>query len=147
MAIREVLADFGKQIGMADLALDEGGHCVLAIDSTIVNLEYDEQAEFLLIYALIGRPAGDVAATHEAILRANFPGMGSNGAIFSLRPNDGGVVLSRPLSTASLDPVSFGEVLESFVATAEDWAARLPGLGAAAVPEHVIPPPFGGLRG
>jgi hypothetical protein len=147
MAMHEVLADFGKQIGMADLAFDEGGHCVLAIDTTIVNMEYDEQSEFLLVYALIGRPAGNLGATYEAILRANFPGMGSNGAIFSLRPDDGGVVLSRPISTAALDPVGFGEVLESFVATAEDWTGRLQELGTAAAPNHAAPPPFTGVRG
>lgn len=143
--MQELLAMFGRHIGLAGLAFDERGHCVLGIDDVVVNLEYDQPGGRLLVYGLIGRPEGDLADVYAALLRANYLGMAGTGMSLGLRPDDDGVVLSRWLDAALLDLPAFEAALQAFVDTAEAWTARLAGLGTEASAGHPLPMP-GGLR-
>jgi hypothetical protein len=130
--MQQLLASFGREVGLSDLAFDDEGHCVLGIDDVVVNLEYDQSAGRLLLYSHIGRPSGDLAAVHASLLRASYLGGGTAGLTFGLRPTDDAVVISRWLETAVLDPPMFQAALQVFVDTAEAWTARLPELGTAA---------------
>ena len=140
-----LLAAFGRQVGLDDLAFGEDGHCVLAIDGVIVNLECDERRGLLLIYAALGMPDGDLAAVHAALLHANYLGIETNGMTLALRPQDNMLVMSRWLDTRPLDLQDFEAALQAFVDTAEAWTARLPGLGAGVAAASGSPAP-GALR-
>ena len=122
-----VLQAFGRQIGIDGLAFEDG-HCALAIDRTMINIEHDAPRERLLLYSLIGMPGGDLAAAYGAILRASYLGVETKGPTFGLRPEDGALVLSQFLPVASLDAPTFEAALQNFSVT-EDWTSRLPGLG------------------
>ena len=141
-----VLEAFGRQVGLEGLGFDDDGFCVLAIDDkTVINIEHDAPRERLLLYSLIGTPAGDLAAAYGVILRANYLGVETKGPTFGLRPADGALVLSQFLPLATLDPPSFESALQNFVEVTESWSAGLPKLGVA---ESAAPAsPIGALRG
>jgi hypothetical protein len=143
--LQELLSMFGRFVGLADLAFDEAGHCVLGIDGVVLNLERDATGGRLLIYSLVGRPAGDPATVYAALLRANYLGMDGTGMGFGLRPDDDGVVLSRWLEAATLDLPAFEAALQAFVDTAEAWTVRLAGPADGAPVSQAAPMP-GGLR-
>jgi Tir chaperone protein (CesT) family len=70
--VNQVLAEFGQQIGLEELRLDDNGYAALAFDDVVVNLEYDEDRERLLMSAYLGEPQGDRLQTYELLLDANF---------------------------------------------------------------------------
>ncbi|MFO1058436.1 MAG: type III secretion system chaperone [Dongiaceae bacterium] len=153
-AVQQVIGEFGKSIGIDDLALDAEGYCCLAIDhDLIVNIELDATDGQLVLYSVVGQPGPDRAAVLETLMQANYLGQGTRGAILGLQPGTGAVVLSRALPADRLDLPAFNGALERFVNTAEDWMRRLAGPAAAAdpaaeaaapaAPDFPIPP---GLR-
>ena len=129
---RAVDCRIGRTVGLGDLALDEDGYCALLIDKdSVVNIELDEIGQQVLLYSLIGQPAGDPRATFEQLLRANYLGRGTGGAAFGLQP-EGGIVLSQWLAVPGLDLARLNAILERFVNQVEAWTQRLPQLGEQA---------------
>jgi len=136
-----VLEAFGRQVGI-DLAFEDG-HCALAIDKIVINIEHDRPRDRLLIYSLIGTPGGDLAVAYGAILQANYLGVGTKGPSFGLRPDDSALVLSQFLP-ASVELPVFEATLQNFVEVTEQWTMRLPELGVAEPASS--PSPAGSLR-
>jgi hypothetical protein len=130
--MQQLLASFGREVGLPDLSFDDEGHCVLGIDAVVVNLEHDRSGGRLLLYSHLGTASGDLAAVYASLLRASYLGGGIAGLTLGLRPADDAVVISRWLETAMLDLPMFQSALQTFVDTAEAWMARLPELGTAA---------------
>ena len=139
---QEILGAFARQVGIDDLAFEDG-HCALAIDKIVINIEHDAPRDRLLLYSLIGMPGGDLAASYRAILRANYLGVETKGTTLGLRPDDGALVLSQFLP-ATVDLPGFEATLQNFLEVTEAWTARLPELGAAAPASS--PSPAGSLR-
>jgi len=129
--INGLLQEFGRTIGIPDLDLDDEGYCILVIDEKLViNMEFDQLGQQLLIYSLVGETSGDAARVHEQMLRSNYLGRDTGGATLGLRPEDGGVVLSQWVAVPGLDLPRFTAILETFVNQVDDWTRRLPELGA-----------------
>jgi Tir chaperone protein (CesT) family len=122
-----VLEAFGRQVGI-DLAFEDG-HCALAIDKIVINIEHDRPRDRLLIYSLIGTPGGDLAVAYGAILQANYLGVGTKGPSFL---------------PASVELPVFEATLQNFVEVTEQWTMRLPELGVAEPASS--PSPAGSLR-
>jgi hypothetical protein len=149
---QQVIGEFGRSIGIDDLALDEEGYCCLAIDrDLIVNIELDADGGRLVLYSMVGQPGPDRAAALEMLMQANYLGQGTGGAILGAQPETGAIVLSCALPADRLDLPAFNGALERFVNTAEDWMRRLAGpapaaaaeAAPAAAPDFPMPP---GLR-
>lgn len=143
--VDHVLAAFGDTVGLERLALDEAGMGALFIDETAVNLEVDEAESRLLLYAGLGVPEGDPAATHIALLEANLFWQGTGGATLALQPETGVVLLVQALPTAGLDPVGFETALQTFVEVAETWERRLRQPAAPAGADEPVPGPLPGM--
>jgi hypothetical protein len=126
-----LLGEFGREIGLPGLALDEDGHAALAFDDVLVNFEVEEGDERLLLYAYLGEIRGDAAASMRAMLEANLFWRGADGGTLAMERATGGVVLELAVPTASLDRSKLQATLERFINTAEDWAQRI-GEGRAA---------------
>jgi hypothetical protein len=129
--VNQVLGEFGKQIGLDDLRLDDNGYAALAFDDVVVNLEYDEEPERLLMSAYLGEPQGERLKTYELLLDANFCWQGTAGATLSLERETGGIVLFQALPARALERQALEAALETFVNTADAWTLQL---AQAAVP-------------
>jgi hypothetical protein len=131
--VNQVLGEFGKQIGLDDLRLDDNGYAALAFD-VVVNLEYDEEPERLLMSAYLGEPQGERLKTYELLLDANFCWQGTAGATLSLERETGGIVLFQALPGRALERQALEAALETFVKTADAWTLQLaPAAGATAI--------------
>jgi hypothetical protein len=150
--LQQVLGEFGATVGLEDLRLDEAGHCVLAIDDTlVVNLELDAAKGSAVLYSWLGVPTGDLPEIYGQLLQANYLGQGTGGATLGLQAETGGIVLSQSVALEHLDLPRFNTALETFVNQAERWSERLaqpaPEAAAAAdeppatepsAPDHII---------
>lgn len=145
-SIQALLAEFGRSIGITDLAFDASGYCILVFDDAlVVNMEIDEAEQGLLLYSLVGNPAGEPGIIYEALLRANFRASQQDAPIFGMADGKG-ITLSKRIPLAGLELSSFNSALEQFVNAVEHWTARLPQLGASAPePETAMPASF--IRG
>ena len=83
-----LLGEFGREIGLAGLALDEDGHAALAFDDVLVNFEVEEGDERLLLYAYLGEIRGDAAASMRAMLEANLFWRGADGGTGEVHHGD-----------------------------------------------------------
>lgn len=71
--IQALLGEFGRSIGLSELALDDSGYGVLLFDEAlVVNMEIDRTEQALLLYSLVGEPAGDPVAA-SASVASEFP--------------------------------------------------------------------------
>ena len=130
-AFGQILAQFGRTIGLDDLALDDEGYAALAIDNKlIVNLERDPNGERVLLYCAVGEPAGTPLEAYAMLLEANYLNRGTGGATLGLAPGSDMIVLSLFVPLASLDLPRFTRTIETFLTAAEQWSARMPHLGS-----------------
>src|SRR5580765_2819858 len=127
-----ILAQFGRTIGLDNLALDDEGYAALAIDDKlIVNLERDPNGERVLLYCAVGEPAGSPLEAYAMLLEANYLGRGTGGATLGLASDSDMIVLSLFVPLASLDLHGFTRTVEMFITVAEQWSARMAHLGTA----------------
>ncbi|MEJ0019479.1 MAG: type III secretion system chaperone [Acetobacteraceae bacterium] len=143
-AVQQIIAEFGKTIGIDDLSLDEEGYCCLVVDQdNVVNIELDEAAPRLLFYSIVGRPA---EGRYKLLLEANYLGQGTGGGTLGLQPGSGAIVLSREVPLALLDVPTFSTALERFINLTEFWTRRLGEPAADLAALEYRPPPSGGIR-
>ena len=140
-AMPGVLAEFGRQIGLDDLAFDDQGTAVLEFDGRPVTLLAEEEADRLLLYAFPGLVAGDPAQVFGRLLDANFLAGEEGGAVLSLVPGSDVVALHRALPAAGLDLPSLTTGLERMLADCDRWAGQLqgtPSSGNGSVPAGMV---------
>lgn len=118
----QLLAEFGSQIGVADLAFNEEGACALSFDELPpVNMQYKSALQEIWLYADLGVPAGG-PAIYETLLRGNYFWDSTLGATISLSGDDTPhVILARPVAWRGLDGPRMALVVETFVNTIRDW--------------------------
>ncbi len=128
-----LVAELGRQLGIADLALDEGATCTLFVDdgAVIVSFGFNKTAQAidLMICLDAVEPA---TAPLALLLRANFSWLGSRGATFAIEPASGALVLQRRVAGNAVHVAELRQALEELVAAADAWAKRLAAETAAA---------------
>jgi hypothetical protein len=120
--LQALMKDFGSEIGVGELILDEDGACALRIDDKLrVDFQYWPDREHLMIYVDLGVPEAG-AEIYIELLRANLFWRMTFGATLSLS-NDAPphVVLAQTSDWRSLRASSLKEMVERFVNTAQDW--------------------------
>jgi hypothetical protein len=119
--IQALLGEFGRSIGLSELALDDSGYGVLLFDEAlVVNMEIDRTEQALLLYSLVGEPAGDPVAAYQQALRANFRANRCDEAVLGMQPDGDGIVLSRWIAAPDLELSRFSTAMEQFVNAVED---------------------------
>jgi hypothetical protein len=115
----------GEAIGIADLALDEGGTCTLVIDNgaVIVSLGHNTAAGALDLMTCLDQ-VEPTPANLSRLLQANLGWRGSGGATFALDPTGGAVMLQRRIGDAEATEDGLKAALEGLVATTEAWIKR-----------------------
>lgn len=68
-----LLRGLGTHVGIPDLAFDADGYCCMSFDDHVVNLEYDDKRDDILVYAQVGDvPAHPPSSFHPQVLEANY---------------------------------------------------------------------------
>lgn len=145
--VQQILAEFGRGIGLDGLALDANGYCCLGFDEVVVNIEWVPRSEQLMLYCHLGfAPAQAEAAWYRELLEANHFFRGTGGATLGVDPATQAVALVQPLALAALTPARLEAELQGFVDGAEAWVQRLRSPAALAVGGDFAMPMFQGLR-
>jgi Tir chaperone protein (CesT) family len=146
--ISDVVAAYGRILGLSDLTLDQDGQCHLQFDERLpVSLAVADGGEELVAVAAVGElgPAPPQAAM-ALLLDANFRGRGTRGMALGVEAETGAVALSARLRAAELSVERLEACLDRLVAVAESWRDRLPALArgnqAPADDQPAAPPPF-----
>lgn len=125
----ELLKAFGADVGVAGLATEENGVCLLVFDGrTRINLLADPTTDHLVVWSTLGAlPADKAEATLRALMRANLFWTGTQGATLGLMPDSDNVVLAirRPLD--SVDVAALRDLIELMVERVEALTATLAG--------------------
>ena len=133
MELNELMAAFGAEIGIADLAADGGGSYNISFDEMIVSLSEDREAGRLVIQGEVGEPPeGGREHFYRLLLEMGFRGALTGGAAFVMQPDAETVWLQRVDALATLDFEGFKSVLETFVALLENMRRTVADLGSAA---------------
>jgi hypothetical protein len=124
--ITSLFQDFGRQIGIERLALDDYGYCCLFFDDVCVNIEVEETSGRLFLYARIGDlpPQCDRIALYELLLDGNHFFQGTDGGTLGVDTDNGIAAFVQSLSLASLDVRGLELALERFVALTRNWQDR-----------------------
>lgn len=116
-----------RKAGLGALALDNKGVCRLSFDDTlIVDLEHDDGAGVLHIYATVGPiPAEGKEEVYASLLSANLFGAETGGATLAIDRPRGEIVLCRAVDPEHLDPTAFENTLQAFVNALEQQRESL----------------------
>ncbi|MDL2279124.1 type III secretion system chaperone [Desulfovibrio sp. OttesenSCG-928-G11] len=128
-----ILAQFGKSIGLEDLAMDEGAMALLSIDDLQVILSWQEEEDLLRVHAGIGAvdPQGDTLRLYSELLSANSLCCGTGGLLLGLDPVFDRIMLSGTLPGRDMSPVLLHRFIELFMDVAEQWQEKIKALQAA----------------
>jgi hypothetical protein len=121
-----LVSDLGKEVGIPELELDEDGYCCLFFDDVVVNMEWDDENERLLLYTSVGDiPEDGREELFEKLLDANLFWKNTGGATLSIDNGEKRVVMTYELLLANVSFADFKTVLENFVNVAEAWMGQL----------------------
>ncbi len=133
-----LIHDFGKNIGIPDLALDEHHYCCLQFDGVVVNLEYEPDKDELFLYTHLGRiPQDPSLALYERLLEANFFFRQTGGGVLGIDKATGIIALAWRLPASPLTLPALEKLMETFVNTAEYWTEQV---GQSEPTEQTTPP-------
>lgn len=121
---QQLLSDFGASLELPGLSLDETGHCALLFDEVMVNMDFIEETQDLLLYSALGisdEGQRSDPAILLPLLQANYFGMGTAGGQIGIDKISGMVTLSRAYPLQLLDLQGLTAGLQAFVSTAEYW--------------------------
>ena len=124
--LRNLLQDFGNEIGIADLQLDEDARCNLMFDDIGVSFELSQSQDSFYAYAYLGAaPDTDREDLYAALLDANYLFKGTGGATLGVEAATRRIVLIREERLESMQVARFESIVEEIVNTAEEWQEQL----------------------
>ena len=125
--VNELLKHIGEGLNLPELCLDDNGHCILLFDEKIVlNMDFDEKGEKLVIYAYIGEiPLECREVIFEKALEGNFFWNETHGGTLGIDKQSQSLVLAKSFSLPLNDFNIFEDQLASFVEIVEKWISRI----------------------
>ena len=133
--IASLLSDFGKQIGLGELAFDSGGACALRFDDQYdVTLTHDRDGQALFLCGSAGpAPAETGEAAWRRLLAASCLGAETGGCGLGLAEDGAGLVLwKRHDDGAFADLADFEKAVNRFLGSLIGFRQRLRELLSAA---------------
>ncbi len=121
----KLVAELGLRIGIADLALDDGGIAALSVDGAyVLHIAADSENEAIVLYALLGPVRDeDRLAIWRRLLEHN-PSAAA-GSSLGLDPASGEVILVGRHRLGHLDRHGFERAIETFMTVAGTWHREL----------------------
>ncbi|MGI6245103.1 MAG: type III secretion system chaperone [Pseudochelatococcus sp.] len=117
-----LFSEFGRKLGIPELALDENNAVRLSFDNVIVDAQYDPEKKHLILLSVIGEfPAAAGTDIYANLLEVNLAGLlvGSGGIGFDRQDNR--LIYVDHLSFEGLSQDAFEEFFRRSVNVAEAW--------------------------
>jgi len=122
MTFKELMAEFGKKVGLAELVPNAEERCELDTPFATVNIQHVPETGTVLLYGMI-RPLGpDPSQTFlRALLEANFMFQKTHGATLSIDAASNTVMLVRAEHLSALDSDRLAVILTRFLKAMGEW--------------------------
>ena len=130
MSARQLNLLFDKaaeKLGLVDAQLDESCACTIVSKYTgvpSVNIRYDAENDIVDIYAEVGVVGKE--SLFKELLKANFFGEGTRGAVFSLAPDSEKLILAKEMPVAAItDATEFASAISNVMEVAYETRERI----------------------
>lgn len=125
--VNELLNHIGEGLSLPELSLDDNNHCILLFDEKIVlNIDFDEEGNKLVIYAYIGEiPLECREAIFEKALEGNFFWNETDGGTLGIDKQSQSLVLAKAFALPLENFNQFEDQLATFVEVVEKWINRI----------------------
>ena len=115
----DLVGQFGRLIGIANLSLDEQFYCLLSFDKSYnIHLRYVEESNKFLFYTKLGNV--NVASrlqVYTKLLNANHLWSETNGATLSIQESDHSVYLAYAETLQNMGFPEFEACMDNFLQT------------------------------
>ncbi len=121
-----LLTEFGRIIGIEPLSLDEENGCTLSFDEQVVNIQYVEENNDIILFSDLGKISESKRADlYQELLTANFyRNQMINSALgYCEATNSIVLVLQQPAS--GLEIGRMDELIGRFIDIAQAWTQRI----------------------
>ena len=122
----DLLRGFGDHLGLPGLCFDNHGHCCIAFDAVMLNLERDRARGEILAYADLAafEPDRHTPILPDYLEANHFAALTGYGSL-GLDRQGGRFHLSARVPAAGLTPATFQAFVREFVERAEGWQALI----------------------
>lgn len=123
----EYIVNYGKEVGITDLKLNDDGICSLSFDEKLnVDIVYRKEQEQVIFAAPIGDiPPEGQESFFKQLLIANAFGIENAGAVLGIEEDENRVVLSYMFISSTFSFDLFKTVLANFVDLVEVWQEKI----------------------
>lgn len=131
-----LLREFGDHLGIQGLQFDAFQHACLALDDLVLNLEYEDEEDELLMYIHLGSaPADADKAFFVQLLEANFGGVMLGGASLGYNAGRNLLLLTSRLGLAGADVGKLERRVHQLLQVADSWQQRLAARSSSESPQ------------
>jgi hypothetical protein len=124
--VNKIFRDFGKNIGIEELSLDENNYCCLFVEDVAVNIEFDEGTEQLFLCSTIAElpPQNERMALYDLLLDGNFCFRSTDGATIGVDTEHDLVALVKAVPLERISSSLLETMLVTFADLAKRWQER-----------------------
>ncbi len=127
-----LIRELGAALAVPDMEPDASGYLNLTIDDLQIHLQYDDQADDVIVFAGVSPLNQDrKVEIYQQLLSANLFWQGTKGGTFGIDCDRGWIYLANRRANSGLELKAFEAWLESFVNLAMYWQQRLEDGGAS----------------
>ncbi|MEZ5581677.1 MAG: type III secretion system chaperone [Candidatus Competibacteraceae bacterium] len=125
--MHQLIKDLGREIGLPEMAMDENDFvCLFTNDGVVLNLDYHEDEDVLVMYATVGEiPDDQRLQLYQELLQANFFWQSTAGATMCIDHTAERVMLMTNITVGDLDLPKLMAVLDHFTGLAWVWSDRI----------------------
>ena len=138
-----LLKELGETIGLPELSLDDKRYvCIVSDDGVVLNLDYFEDEDTLVMYTTVGEiPEDKRLELYEEMLKANFFWENTAGATLCLDPEVNLALLMANVTVADMDMPKLMQVLDHFTRLTWAWSDRIRAIAGQQPEAKDLPPP------
>lgn len=112
----EILSEFGKMVGIPDVAFDQDGYCCLGFDDVVLNIEHNETFRHLLVFSEVASlPAQPNKSLLLLLLKLNYASLVMGAGGISIDEHAGTIMFVERIPLRGLDNVAFEAAMRSIV--------------------------------
>lgn len=145
--MHHLIEELGQELGLPDMEMDDQDFvCIFTDDGVVLNLDYHEDEDVLVLYTTVGEIPNDNKRLqlYEEMLRGNFAWESTAGATLCIDPSAKLALMMVNITVGDLDLPKLMKVLNHFTRLAWVWSDRIRELtdqdGQADSPQNGTPP-------
>ena len=124
MEFDRLIKAFAEQMGAGDMSPEDGGHYLLTFDGRLNVRCLRAGKEKMIISGKVGELPQDERQTDDflrRLLHINLARMKNQKEVLSIEPEDGRLILFRPVATEEMSVERIMDIMEGFLENMEFW--------------------------